>query len=95
MCLKKKPPKLNLLSIYDPGFSAKSKKMILVFKTTVGSGAKAKKLKPYLDKILPDTQWNFDLTDCDKILRVVSPEDISTLVISTLNTHGFECVALE
>lgn len=69
--------------------------MILVFKTTVSSRAKGKKLKPHLDKILPDAQWNFDLTDCDKILRVNSPEDISTLVISTLNTHGFECVALE
>jgi len=69
--------------------------MIMVFKTDVSSGTKARKLKPHLDETLAHARWNFDLSDCDKILRVDSPEDISTLVIDLLNSHGFACAELE
>ena len=69
--------------------------MILVFKTNVSSGSKARKLKPFLDQSFPNAKWNFDLTDCDKVLRVDAPEDITALVIYTLNSHGFECAELE
>ena len=72
-----------------------SNNMILVFKTDVSSGTKARKLKPHLDENLADARWNFDLSDCDKILRVDSPEDISIHVISLLNRHGFSCAELE
>ena len=49
-------------------------KMIFVFKTSVKTTMQIKKLKPHIDKILPTAKWNFDLEDCDKILRVDSEE---------------------
>ncbi|MES2328531.1 MAG: hypothetical protein V4539_02945 [Bacteroidota bacterium] len=69
--------------------------MVLVFKTTVDSEGKARKLKPHLDELLRPVKWNFDLSDCDRILRVEGPEQISTTVIHALKTHGFDCVELE
>ena len=68
--------------------------MILVFKTDVNSAIKVKMVKPHLDQI-PDIQkWNFDLWDCDKILRIDGPADVSPMVIHTLNQQGFNCVEL-
>lgn len=69
--------------------------MILVFKTTVSSKAKAKKLEPHLTQNLPGIQWNFDLSDCDRVLRVDSPVNISMHVISLLNDHGYDCSELD
>lgn len=69
--------------------------MILVFKTNVSSVSKAQKLKPVLDNSLHNAKWNFDLSDCDKVLRVDSPEDVSKLIIHTLNSYGFDCAELE
>ena len=82
-------------SFFSPMNNFQFNNMILVFKTNVSSGHQAKKLKPHLDQSLPNSKWNFDLTDCDKVLRVDSPEDITMLVIQTLNSHGFECAELE
>lgn len=69
--------------------------MILVFKTTVDSPAEISFLKPYLDKIDAIQKWNFDLWDCDKILRIDGPAEVSSTVIHTLNRYGFHCVELE
>lgn len=51
--------------------------MILVFKTSVKTKIQLKKLKPHIDHILPRAKWNFDLEDCDKILRIDSDENIA------------------
>ena len=75
--------------------NATSPGMILVFKTTVTTSAKINILKPHLDGLLPSARWNFDLMDCDNILRVNSSDDLSTLIISTLNKFGFDCIALD
>lgn len=69
--------------------------MVLVFKTTVDTQGKARKLKPYLDELLMPVKWNFDLSDRDRILRVEGPEHMSNPVIHTLRTHGFDCIELE
>lgn len=55
----------------------------------------AKKLKPHIDKILPKAKWNFDLDDCDKILRIDSEENIILKITDLLNTHQFNCEELE
>jgi hypothetical protein len=68
--------------------------MIYVFKTTVKSKIQAKKLTPYIDKILPKAKWNFDLEDCDKILRIDSEENIILPIISLLKNQNFECEEL-
>ncbi|MBG43764.1 MAG: hypothetical protein CL530_07325 [Aequorivita sp.] len=68
---------------------------VLVFKTSVSRNDEVKKLQPLLNKLIRQNgTWNFDLEDCDNILRVetqlLKPENIS----STLMSHGFYCEEL-
>ena len=58
--------------------------MIFVFKTSVKTKMQVKKLKPHIDKILPNEKWNFDLEDSDKILRIDSEENIGLVIIDLL-----------
>jgi hypothetical protein len=69
--------------------------MILVFKTSVDSTKAIDTVKPYLDKIPTIKKWNFDLWDCDKILRIDGPAEISSTIINTLNIQGYNCVELD
>lgn len=69
--------------------------MILVFKTSVKSKIQVKKLKPHIDKRLPEAKWNFDLQDRDKILRIDNEEDIGLTVIDLLKSLNFYCEELE
>lgn len=69
--------------------------MVLVFKTTVNSQQKIKSLTPYLNQILNDAIWNFDLEDCDRIFRLESNENVSKLIINFFEEKGFDCVELE
>lgn len=68
--------------------------MIFIFKTNVDSIAKVKKVAPKLNKLFPNSKWNFDLEDCDNILRFESKEDIMEKVVFLLKVIGFECEAL-
>ncbi|HKO79171.1 MAG TPA: hypothetical protein VJU78_02200 [Chitinophagaceae bacterium] len=69
--------------------------MVSVFKTSVSSKKKVKMVKPHLDNLHEITKWNFDLHDCDNILRIESNEEISLLVINVLKKSGFQCLELE
>ncbi|MEO5775651.1 MAG: hypothetical protein ABIQ27_02030 [Flavobacterium sp.] len=64
--------------------------MILVYKTNIDSKSKAKQLQPKLDKLLFDCTWNFDLEDCDNILRIDAEHDITTVLKKALNQFGIE-----
>ncbi|MFD2939837.1 hypothetical protein ACFS3A_07285 [Flavobacterium notoginsengisoli] len=66
--------------------------MIYVFKTSVDSQAKFESASVLLDQLLPESQWNFDLEDCDNILRIDSELDIPNLI---LNNGIFDCIELE
>lgn len=54
-----------------------------------------KKIKPHIDKILSKAKWNFDLDDCDKILRIDSEENIVCKISDLLNIHKFYCEELK
>ena len=69
--------------------------MIYVFKTSVKTKTQIRKLKPHIDKMLPRVKWNFDLEDCDKILRIDSEESIVSKITGLLNIHRFYCEELE
>jgi hypothetical protein len=70
--------------------------MIYVFKTSVKSKSQVKKLKPHINKVLPSERWNFDLEDCDKILRINSEDDnIGLRIVDLLKGHRFDCEELE
>ena len=69
--------------------------MISVFKTSVKTKIQIKKLRPYIDNMLPNSRWNFDLEDIDKILRIDSEANVSLMIIDLLNTHNYTCEELE
>jgi hypothetical protein len=68
--------------------------VIYVFKTSVKGIKEVGQLKPHLNKLLKDAKWNFDLEDCDKILRIDSLEKRSKEVVELLQEKGFECEEL-
>ena len=55
----------------------------------------AKKLKPHIDKILPNAKWNFDLDDIDKILRIESEKNIVLTITNLLKIHNHSSEELE
>jgi len=70
--------------------------MIEVFRTNVDSPDQAATLIGHIHSIFNDYKANFDLEDCDKILRVKSNNDeIKTyLIIDVLNSYGFRAEIL-
>lgn len=66
-----------------------------VFRTNVTRKRQAKQLLDILSKQFPSLHINFDLEDCDNILRVegenICPESITGLVAES----GYECGVLE
>ena len=69
--------------------------MIYVFKTSVKTKTQVKQLKPEIKSMLPNDKWNFDLHDCDRILRIDSEENIVSKITHLLNTRQFECSELD
>ena len=69
--------------------------MIHVFKTSVTKEVDIKKLKPRIDGLTDDMKWNFDLEDCDNILRIDSSSISPKTIIEVLNEFNFECQELE
>lgn len=69
--------------------------MIYVFKTSVKTKSQVKQLQPGINKILPGEKWNFDLQDCDNILRIDSEEHTVLKIVALLNKHSFHCEELE
>lgn len=65
--------------------------MIAIFKTNVSDAADERLLKPHLDAYLQDARWTFDLEDCDKVLRVDSPHEMTDGVIALLKDKGYLC----
>jgi len=68
--------------------------VIYVFKTSVKLKKEVLQLKPHLDELLKQAKWNFDLEDCDRILRIASPTDILDTVTKLLQDKGFDCEEL-
>lgn len=66
---------------------------VYVFKTTVINQSHVKGLKSDLNKLAhKNEQWNFDLEDCDNILRIESKEPEKFTKI--LEMKGFDCEEL-
>ncbi|MHB8208472.1 hypothetical protein [Mucilaginibacter sp.] len=67
---------------------------ILVFGTNVADLKAVSKVKPLLTAMPAIEDWNFDLDDCDHVLRIVSNDLCPRKVESTLQTAGFDCYEL-
>lgn len=68
---------------------------IIIFKTDVATQTQARNLHPLLTALPPVQQHNFDLEDCDRILRVVSTDPESHGVCQVLQKEGFNCETME
>jgi hypothetical protein len=69
--------------------------MVEVFKTNVQQRELAEQLASVIRGRLAFCKINFDLEDCDKILRVEGDQISVETVIGILSTHGLECEVLE
>ena len=52
-------------------------------------------LSPKLNALVGQGAWNFDLADCDRILRIVSSELKPNEAALLLHNFGFYCCELE
>ena len=69
--------------------------MIEIFKTNVEELAQAKKIIDLLLEHFPGNKINFDLHDCDKILRVEGKNFRSEKIMGLVIENGFSCDVLE
>ncbi|MBK0382993.1 hypothetical protein I5M32_08475 [Pedobacter sp. SD-b] len=65
--------------------------MVEVFKTNVKDHVQANFLLYQLNKSFPAYEINFDLEDCDNILRIESYTKTidASQIVDILNSHGF------
>ncbi|MGN6602601.1 MAG: hypothetical protein ACTHK8_09130 [Ginsengibacter sp.] len=69
--------------------------MVEVFKTNVQRKAQSKMLLGILSKAFPSFQINFDLLDCDKVLRVEGDNMQVSRIMMLVKKYGFRCELLE
>lgn len=67
---------------------------VLVFKTSIKTEADRLNVTTVLDADCDIDQWNVDLDDCDKVLRVVSCKLNAVNVIELVNQKGYLCIEL-
>ncbi|MDQ4139883.1 MAG: hypothetical protein M3142_05110 [Bacteroidota bacterium] len=71
-------------------------KEVLVFQTSVTTHQRVNQVRPVLDNLMHSGEkWNFDLEDCDHILRVEAIRIQAPVIIQSLNKAGFVCKELE
>jgi hypothetical protein len=68
--------------------------MVEVFKTNITDTELSKRLIRKLLVHFPDSMINFDLEDCDRILRVEAVSIDSEKIIKILNVNGYSCEVL-
>jgi hypothetical protein len=69
--------------------------MIEVFKTNITYTGQAARMLKKLGMLLPYHKINFDLEDCDKILRIEGEGFDPQVVMALLGENGLVCVRLE
>ena len=67
---------------------------IQIFKTSVQRPSHISLLSNNLDKLVQNGRWNFDLYDCDNILRIQTTGNITNEIIRLLTLNGFSCEEL-
>lgn len=69
--------------------------MVEVFRTNIETTSDAHNIIQMLVQFFPGSRINFDLHDCDKILRVEGSDFSPGEVVRLLSSKGFNCEALE
>ena len=68
--------------------------VVEVFKTNVEEVELSELLIQQLLNHFPDSRVNFDMEDCDKILRIEAQAIIPEKIIEVLNANGYSCEVL-
>jgi hypothetical protein len=69
-------------------------KQVEIFKTQVRHTRQAAQICAKLKAILPNAKINFDLDDCDKILRVESLYIDTDRIVILMKDLGFPCALI-
>lgn len=69
--------------------------MVEIFKTDVFEEEKSISIVQKLLQYFPENKINFDLEDCDKILRVEGENILSGRIMELLKEEGHECEILD
>jgi tRNA G26 N,N-dimethylase Trm1 len=69
--------------------------MIEVFKTNITEQEEAAGMLTVLKQYFPHCKINFDLHDCDKILRVEGSDFMTEQLMHIVRENGFACSILE
>lgn len=69
--------------------------MVEVFKTDIRKTSQAKAIISLLRQHFPGSIINFDLEDCDKILRVEGTDLLPERVVVLIQKKGFTCKILD
>jgi hypothetical protein len=68
---------------------------IFIFTTSVEKPEQVTEVKPLFTSVPAITGWNFDLDDCDNILRIEADDISPRYIESLLQNAGFDCRELE
>ena len=68
--------------------------MIEVFKTNVDSIAASQELHTQLQFLFPACKINFDLDDCDRILRIEGSDFNTEVITKILSRSNYDCEVL-
>ena len=69
--------------------------IIEVFQTNIDSEGKAQSILAEINNLFPELVVNFDLEDCDRILRLVTPSyEYVHKVAAVLVGCGYQCEVL-
>jgi hypothetical protein len=69
--------------------------MVEAFKTNVQKKAQSKMLLCILSEAFPSFKINFDLSDCDKVLRVEGDNIEALRIMILVKEYGFKCEILD
>ncbi len=69
--------------------------MVEVFKTNVQKKSQSKMLLSILSETFPSLKINFDLSDCDKVLRAEGDNTEAPGIMTLMKDHGFICEILD
>jgi len=69
--------------------------MVEIFKTNVYDVMQAEQIISLLNQHFPAFMINFDLHDCDKILRVKGDTIPVNEIVEIVSSNGFHCTVLD
>jgi hypothetical protein len=69
--------------------------MVEAFKTNVHKKVQSKMLLCILSEAFPSFKINFDLSDCDKVLRVEGDNMEALRIMILVKEYGFKCEILD